>query len=162
MKKIYSEFKFKISFLTILSLFVSLALAQDSKEHVTEEISLEETKDAVAMGKKEFEQSCSICHGIDAKGNGLYASVLKERPADLTKLAIKNKNVFPYKKLYTIIDGREEIETHGTRAMPIWGSSLKSERWHDLNPKYAETQVRGRIFEILLYLESIQDSTYKQ
>ena len=155
----YSKYNFLIILLSIISLFFTVAFAQDAKD---DEKIFKETKDAIAMGKKEFEQACSLCHGMDAKGKGLYTSVLKENPSDLTKLKIKNNNVFPFKKLYKIIDGREGIETHGTRVMPIWGNSLKSERWLDINPRYAETQVRGRIFEILLYLESIQDPIYRQ
>ncbi len=148
--------------LCLFGLLVSTTHAQQAEERMNEQKILEGTKDAIAMGKKEYEHSCLLCHGKNAKGNGLYVAVLAEKPADLTKLKIKNYGVFPYKKLYNIIDGREEIESHGTRVMPIWGNSLRSERWLDINPRYAETQVRGRIFEILLYLETIQETIYRQ
>lgn len=148
--------------LCVYGLLVGTTHAQEAEGSITEQKILEGTKDAIAMGKKEFEQSCALCHGKSAKGNGLYVAVLAEKPADLTKLKIKNYGVFPYKKLYNIIDGREEIDSHGTRIMPIWGNSFKSDRWLDINPRYAETQVRGRIFELLLYLETIQETIYRQ
>lgn len=162
MQKIYLQCHILVLSLCIFGLFISTAHAQQAEERMIEQKILEGTKDAIAMGKKEYEQSCLLCHGKNAKGNGLYVAVLAEKPADLTKLKIKNYGVFPYKKLYNIIDGREEIESHGTRVMPIWGNSLRSERWLDINPRYAETQVRGRIFEILLYLETIQETIYRQ
>ena len=127
-----------------------------AKENQAQQRSLEETKDAIKMGNKEYERTCSLCHGLDGKGHGVYAFVLKEKPTDLTLMQKKNYGVFPYNKLYRIIDGREEIKSHGTRAMPIWGDRFHSENWLNISPRYSETLVRGRIFELLLYIETIQ------
>jgi len=55
------------------------------------------------------------------------------------------------------IDGREMAKHHGTRLMPIWGDRYTSESWSEVSPEYAKTLVRGRIFELILYLYSIQD-----
>ncbi len=127
-----------------------------NKESLSERKLLAETKDALKMGSEEYQQSCSICHGISAEGHSEYASVLKKRPIDLTQIKKSNKGVFPFSKLYRIIDGREEIASHGTRIMPIWGDRFNAENWLNMSPRYSETFVRGRIFELLLYLESIQ------
>lgn len=135
---------------------INIAADEQTKERLAKQKLLEETKDAINMGNKEYEQTCSLCHGIDAKGHGAYAFVLKESPADLTLIKKRNNGVFPFSKLYRIIDGREEIKSHGTRTMPIWGNRFNSENWLNISPRYSETLVRGQIFELLLYLETIQ------
>jgi hypothetical protein len=72
-------------------------------------------------GKAEYLSSCAACHGADAKGNGPLSSKLKAKPADLTTFAKKNNGVFPVSAVYEAIDGRNAIETHDAREMPIWG-----------------------------------------
>ena len=76
----------------------------------------------VDAGKAEYLSSCAPCHGADGKGKGpLSANKLKTKPADLTALAKKNNGVFPVSAVYEAIDGRNAIELHGAREMPIWG-----------------------------------------
>lgn len=135
---------------------LNLATDEKDKEHLAQQKQLEETKDAIKMGYKEYERTCSLCHGLDAKGQGVYAFALNENPADLTLIQKKNYGIFPFSKLYQIIDGRDEVTSHGTRTMPIWGDRFNTESWLDTNPLNSETLVRGRIFELLLYLETIQ------
>ena len=60
--------------------------------------------------------------------------------------------------MYKIIDGREDISMHGSRSMPIWGDRYNAESWLEVNTQYSETLARGKIFELLLYLESIQEN----
>ena len=54
------------------------------KQLSTQEKLLTKSKDGIAMGKEEYQRTCSLCHGIDAKGHGVYAFELKDAPADLT------------------------------------------------------------------------------
>jgi hypothetical protein len=126
------------------------------KQLSTQERILTKTKDAIAMGKEEYLRTCSLCHGIDAKGHGVYAFELKDAPADLTLIEKKNYGVFPFSRLYKIIDGRDEVKSHGARDMPVWGDRYSSESWLYTNARNSETLVRGQIFELLLYLETIQ------
>ena len=95
----------------------------------------------IDAGKAAYLSSCAPCHGEDAKGDGFLNSVLKTPPADLTTLARRNDGVFPIAAVNEIIDGRTLIAAHGTREMPIWGF---------------DTMVRGRIAEIIDYLNRIQ------
>ena len=104
---------------------------------------------AVAAGRQRFEQNCAICHGLDARGKGPFADLLKVKPPDLTGLSRGAGGDFPFSRIYRRIDGRDLPLAHGTSNMPIWGTRLKREGGD-------ETYVRGRIFEILLYLESLQ------
>ena len=127
-----------------------------AKENIDDEELIKQSKDAVLMGQKEYLRTCSNCHGLDGKGNGPYASALTVKPTDLTLIQKKNYAEFPFSKLYRIIDGREELKAHGPRVMPVWGDRYNTEHWLEIRTRYSETLVRGRIFELLLYLESIQ------
>ncbi len=55
----------------------------------------------VAAGKELFREYCSVCHGVDAKGNGsLYDAHSADKsvrvpPADLTLLSQRNAGKFP-------------------------------------------------------------------
>lgn len=107
------------------------------------------TDGALAAGAAHFEYNCAICHGLDARGNGAFADLLAIKPPDLTGLARAHAGNFPFTQVYRRIDGRDMPLAHGTAAMPLWGTRLKREGGD-------ETYVRGRLFEIILYLESIQ------
>ena len=135
---------------------LNIASDEKAKELQAQQKTLKETKDAIAMGKKEYVRTCSLCHGMDGKGRGVYAFELKTAPSNLTLIEKKNYGVFPYEKLYQIIDGRKEVKSHGVRDMPIWGDRYNSEIWLETSPQNYETFIRGRIFELLLYLETIQ------
>jgi len=120
----------------------------------------------VDTGKAEYLSSCAACHGIDGKGNGPVTKVLKKSPADLTILAKKNNGVFPLNALYEIVDGRQSIDGHGTREMPIWGYrftppdrlNLKlGDDYIFLPPGSAEPVIHARILAILDYLNRIQE-----
>jgi hypothetical protein len=56
----------------------------------------------------------------DGKG-GIYVDFLKSTPPDLTQLTKANGGVFPLERVYGAIDGRQQVKSHGTREMPIWG-----------------------------------------
>ena len=127
-----------------------------SPSHAGDIGKLTETDDLVIEGQKEFQQRCAVCHGEKGKGDGPYSFALVFKPADLTKLLIANEGHFPFIETYLIIDGRDMIKYHGTRLMPIWGDRYSQETWSSVSPEHASTLVRGRIFELLMYLYSIQ------
>jgi hypothetical protein len=108
-----------------------------------------------ATGKELFHQYCSVCHGVDAKGNGsLYDSRSADKsvrvpPADLTLLSQRNAGKFPTARVREAIYSKGPIPAHGTPDMPTWGdvfSNLKSD------PKLIETRVRN----LTAYIESLQ------
>jgi mono/diheme cytochrome c family protein len=116
-----------------------------------------EYEQALTKGKDTFIKNCSICHGESATGDGIFAELLNIPTANLTQLSKLNDNRFPYKEIYLIIDGREQVQEHGNRYMPIWGERFNKENWQHISEKHADTIVRGKIFELMLYLESIQE-----
>jgi hypothetical protein len=64
---------------------------------------------------------------VTGKGDGPVAKSLSEPPTDLTKLSEGNKGVFPLSRIYEVIDGRIQVEIHGTREMPVWGETYTRE-----------------------------------
>ncbi len=113
-------------------------------------------QEVIGGGRQLFEKFCVACHGQGARGDGPMGDSLSPQPADLTKLSARNEGMFPFWQAYRIIDGRQAMESHGSRDMPVFGHwfripddevSIESE-WAD--------QVRGRIWQLLSYLESIQ------
>jgi mono/diheme cytochrome c family protein len=93
------------------------------------------------VGKLQYQVSCAACHGAGAKGDGPVSKELKTPPADLTVLAKNNNGVFPYDRVYQIIDGRHStIANHGTRKMPKHAHAFKA-----------------RILAVINYLKTVQE-----
>src|SRR5579864_5651320 len=74
------------------------------------------------IGKQEYLSKCASCHGRDARGDGPVAASLKQKVPDLTVLAKNSTGVFPFARIYDLIDGREAVAAHGPRDMPVWGN----------------------------------------
>ena len=111
---------------------------------------------AIEAGSHTFYRFCSICHGFNAEGNGPYTESLNTIPPDLTTLSANNNDTFPWLRLYQIIDGTDVSKAHGSSEMPIWGNQFDLNNWANRYNEFADVIVRGRIFELLVYLESIQ------
>ena len=124
-------------FLAAISLVLSICLSVQDDAIAEEELS----------GSNEFRIACSVCHGVEGKGDGPLADTLKTKPADLTQIANNNDGVFPFRRVIEMIDGRSEVVTHGPREMPVWGERFAEEEF---------MTARARILELTLYLESIQ------
>jgi mono/diheme cytochrome c family protein len=106
-----------------------------------------------ASGEDLYRRYCSSCHGIDGKGDGPVAPVLKEKPKDLTRIAQRRDGVFPAAAIVRIVDGRDVAIAHGTREMPVWAKRFGEA----LAPGMpAETVRRGTAQLIVDYLGSIQ------
>lgn len=110
------------------------------------------------IGKREYTNSCALCHGADGKGGGAIVDLLKKSPTDLSTLSRKNGGVFPVQRVYMVIDGREQVAVHGERDMPIWGRrfAVEDAPAHDEYPFDAEALVRSRILALIDYLNRLQ------
>jgi len=107
----------------------------------------------VSAGQVDFQTYCTACHGQDGKGAGPMASQLQTKPADLTQVSKKNDGIFPVWQTYRIIDGTEPLaRMHGSEEMPLWGDVFKAQE----GSATALARVRGRIFQLIYYLQSIQ------
>jgi len=118
-------------------------------------------KDRPDIGKLEYESKCAVCHGHKGKGDGGVLDMLKKAPSDLTVLTKKNGGVFPFERVYAVIDGREFVLGHGSRDMPIWGNAYKSEGMtaaeYFFETHYdMEMFARARILALIDYLNRLQ------
>jgi hypothetical protein len=136
--------------LPILGLALFISFGYTSLGYCTE------LQEAIAAGKVEYMRSCALCHGDVGKGNGVYASKLTVRPVNLTLLQQRNNGVFPSRKIFKTIEGRDDLKLHGPSAMPVWGDRFDYESVLYVDDRFKRTFVRGRIFELILYLEEIQ------
>lgn len=73
-----------------------------------------------AMGEQVFLGYCAVCHGPEARGDGIMAEVMTVKPADLTQLSASNGGVFPTFRVVRQIDGRDPLLAHGGE-MPLFG-----------------------------------------
>lgn len=120
------------------------------------------------IGSDEYRVSCLSCHGVGGRGDGPLAQYLTVEPTDLTTLARNNggqypnlkAGAYPFLRVYQVIDGRADVALHGDRAMPVWGSRYLMEQPIAVQEgPYAgayEKVVRGRILELVYYIQSIQ------
>lgn len=111
------------------------------------------------IGKSEYQASCAVCHGQDGRGGGSFAEVLQLTVPDLTTLSRANGGVFPFDRVYQVIDGRDDIKAHGTREMPIWGKhfTFSANPEYDDYPHSSEAFVRSRIFALIEYIYRLQE-----
>lgn len=132
----------KIATLTILCAAVGTAQAQDA-----------------GFGKAAYDRNCAVCHGPDGAGDGMVAELFSQKPRNLRTLAAANNGAFPFSEVYQSIDGRRDIQGHGSSEMPIWGEYFEA----DALPKTihpgvdADEIVQGRILSLVYYLQSIQE-----
>jgi len=113
----------------------------------------------IDIGKGEYEAACAVCHGMKAKGDGPFVSQLTTKVPDLTVLAKNNQGVFPFDRVYQVIDGRQEVKAHGLRDMPVWGRAFgrqSSIYFDNYPPQDAESQARSRILALTEYLYRLQ------
>jgi hypothetical protein len=84
---------------------------------------------------------------------------LKTKPPSLTRLAKESQGVFPFQRVYRVIDGNEQISGHGTQDMPVWGDRYAADIIHDygeFGTAHPQT-VRCRILELVFYLATLQE-----
>ena len=123
--------------------------------------SIARAEGARELSKAEFNKSCAQCHGVTGKGDGPLGMYLTKAPADLTKLSQQSGGVFPFARLYDVIDGRSEVLAHGPREMPVWGDAYTQEmqnRWPTdvLSEALIQTVARMRILMLIEYISTLQ------
>ena len=104
---------------------------------------------SASSGVEMFNSYCAPCHGKDGKGIGPAATSLKNPPANLTQLALKNNGKFPAdhvaKALKSGVTG-----AHGSSDMPVWGPLFSQVSGRD------EGIVQMRISNLVHYIETLQ------
>ncbi|RIA55818.1 c-type cytochrome [Dichotomicrobium thermohalophilum] len=111
----------------------------------------------IAVGQELYEQNRASCHGKDGTGDGVMTKYLTIEPTDLTKIAQKNDGIFPYARIFRIIDGRETVRAHGETNMPVWGYSFRAGADAPKEASAREEFVSGQIAALAFYLATIQE-----
>jgi hypothetical protein len=110
----------------------------------------------MGYGEAEYLNSCAVCHGKEAHGDGPLAEILIKQPTDLTKLSANNKGVFPYWRVFSSIDGRFVVRGHGDREMPVWGRAFYANDQKKLGPIGGEAIAEERIHALTEYIQTLQ------
>jgi mono/diheme cytochrome c family protein len=116
----------------------------------------QEATQEFSVGRDEYLVACAACHGEAADGNGVIAPMFKNRIPDLTGMTKRNDGVFPLLKVIQVIDGRSGVRGHGS-PMPVFGNRYRAEANAGDTLFGAEAIARGRVLELALYLQSIQE-----
>ena len=102
-------------------------------------------------GEQTYKQYCAACHGVDAKGRGPLAPLLKTPPPNLTTLAKRHLGKFPYDYVASVLEFGPGVSAHGSSDMPTWGPIFR----HFDNQN--ERIVRQRIKNLCDYLALLQE-----
>lgn len=113
-----------------------------------------QTKEPI-NGQTAFLESCSGCHGADARGAGDVGQTLDIVPPDLTTLAARNGGVFPRDAVMSTIDGLTR-RPHFSADMPEFGAGDMGDTIIVENADGTGTPVPERLLALADYLESLQ------
>lgn len=105
-------------------------------------------------GMEMYQQLCASCHGVNARGDGPVAPLIKIGVPDLTRIAYRNGGEFPAEDVARTIDGRFERRGHGPRDMPVWGWQFYDASSADEAGERA--RVDSMISRLVEYLRSVQ------
>ena len=109
-----------------------------------------------SYGEAEYFNSCAACHGAEGRGDGPMAELLVKKPADLTLLQANNGGAFPYNRVYSTIDGRFQVPSHGMREMAVWGREFLEVDKETFGEKSGEIVTEERIHELTNYIQTLQ------
>jgi mono/diheme cytochrome c family protein len=75
-------------------------------------------------GAETYMVHCASCHGPRGQGDGPVSDAMRASLPNLTTLALRNGGEFPADRVASYIDGRSLPAAHGSRTMPVWGSTF--------------------------------------
>ena len=110
---------------------------------------------------RDFRSYCAPCHGLEGRGDGPVAVVLKTIPSDLTLIARRHGGNFPSDAVYARVEGTDMPTAHGTSEMPVWGLWFTGQAVGESlllkDAKPAGEKARQRIRALVGYIETIQE-----
>jgi mono/diheme cytochrome c family protein len=129
--------------------FLGLVVSAESQQKQIKYVPVKSTSRTSAQ--EMYTAYCAVCHGIDGKGGGPAAKVLKVPPSDLTILARRNGGKYPSDHVTTAIRGDVHLPASGSREMPAWGREVF---WRMSQGQTSEVQLR--VSNLNKYIESLQ------
>ena len=108
---------------------------------------------ATSSGKENYLRLCAACHGVSGLGDGPVAKAIAKPVPDLTRIAARKNGKFPRQIIKNSIDGRWQIDAHGSQQMPVWGYEF----WvQESAGNFSEAEVSRILDGLVDFLESIQ------
>ena len=109
----------------------------------------------LVVGKADFDEYCSGCHGSNGTGNGANDKTIPGvKPTDLTRIAARNGGVFPANEVADAIDGKKPLPSHQRFDMPFWGGNCQASG-KESSPASA-ARAKARIDMIVSYIKTMQ------
>lgn len=105
---------------------------------------------ALASGAHLYGTYCADCHGVDGKGDGPAAPMLKAAPPDLTTLARNNRGTYPGGHVFQAVKWGGGVYRPRSGVMPVWASRLTQGGNND------DARLSAQIMELTNYVESLQ------
>ena len=145
----------KISLTSIAALLLAVAVPFASASAQESDPASQTVK--VFKGKVTYRIYCSNCHGENGRGDGNLAELLSVRPSDLTAIARENGGVFPTELVVKLVDGRETVQGHGLKEMPVWGDAFQKSLQPTWTEESDDDRAQRKIVEVVAFVESIQE-----
>lgn len=108
------------------------------------------------VGEEFYRGFCAVCHGPDARGDGVMADILEIPPPDLTQLSALNGGRFPVYRVVRRIDGRDLLIAHGGD-MPLFGQLFDMPDTAIPSESGQPILTAQPIADIVTWLEGIQE-----
>ena len=145
----------KISLTLIAVLLVAAAAPIATASAQEDELASQTVK--VFKGKVTYRIYCSNCHGETGHGDGSLSELLSVRPANLTAIARNNGGEFPAEFINKLVDGRETVQGHGLKEMPVWGDAFQKSLQPSWTEETDDERATRKIVEVVAFVESIQE-----
>lgn len=145
----------KIS-LTLIAVFLAAVAANTAMASAQEDATATKTV-KVFKGKVTYRIYCSNCHGETGHGDGNLSELLSVRPANLTAIARNNGGEFPSELITQLVDGRETVQGHGLKEMPVWGDAFQKSLQPSWTEESDDERATRKIVEVVAFVESIQE-----
>jgi hypothetical protein len=112
------------------------------------------------LGRITYSMHCAACHGPRGQGDGPMAAFLEVDVPDLSLIQRDNDGVFPFSRVYRIIESGAENPVHAASPMPAWGDELLTQTYvlHGIEvpPARREAFVRSRILALIDHIAQLQ------
>jgi mono/diheme cytochrome c family protein len=136
--------------LLVITMTLAMATSMGYANQPNTKVTIPVNRTTATSGKQMYTSYCAPCHGVDGRGNGTYAPVLKSQPTDLTVLSKNNHGKYPDSHVAAVLLNGSEIPSHGTTQMPVWGPILGKMSVGNVQDRLL------RISNLSRYVESLQ------
>jgi mono/diheme cytochrome c family protein len=112
------------------------------------------------LGRITYALHCATCHGAGGQGDGAMAAFLDVAVPDLTAIQRANGGVFPFARVYGIIENGADNPVHAASPMPRWRDELVTQtallQGIEVPPAQREPFVRVRILALIDHIAQLQ------